>query len=289
MFSHMITDHMALLSIWCPSSHAGLASLHHSLPQISMCKRAVERYNNEPKRARKTQPKYTQGPLDEVFGQHRAFPLEKEVQAGEDSSVYDYLESVRKEAEHDRVCHFVDREFPKAQINGYREPVSSTQPGVSPLSKEYMSIIMERLRQEKIKYQKSPQESGNAFSLDQLDFNSDKATMSTGTDAIPRQEICISDTTSHTGFFYYTKWLSGSMPETLTEWIFATFVRLDCGLDHQELAIVRALGVKAQKLREKFREAATQEVQVSQLVQSCVDMIVTVVSEYFGQKDLIYT
>ncbi|KAM9896489.1 hypothetical protein OXX79_007443 [Metschnikowia pulcherrima] len=86
---------------------------------------------------------------------------------------------------------------------------------------------------------------------------------------------------------YYTKWLSGSMPENLADWIFATFVRLDNGLDHQELAIVRALGIKAQKLREKLIEAATQGTEISHVASSCVDMVLVVVSHYYRQRDLV--
>ncbi|KAM9920419.1 hypothetical protein OXX59_007233 [Metschnikowia pulcherrima] len=86
---------------------------------------------------------------------------------------------------------------------------------------------------------------------------------------------------------YYTKWLSGSMPENLADWIFATFVRLDNGLDHQELAIVRALGIKAQKLREKLIEAATQGTEISHVASSCVDMVLAVVSHYYRQRDLV--
>ncbi|KAJ8143905.1 hypothetical protein OY671_002980 [Metschnikowia pulcherrima] len=86
---------------------------------------------------------------------------------------------------------------------------------------------------------------------------------------------------------YYTKWLSGSMPENLTDWIFATFVRLDNGLDHQELAIVRALGIKAQKLREKLIEAAAQGTEISHVASRCVDMVLAVVSHYYRQRDLV--
>ncbi|KAM9911247.1 hypothetical protein OXX69_003697 [Metschnikowia pulcherrima] len=86
---------------------------------------------------------------------------------------------------------------------------------------------------------------------------------------------------------YYTKWLSGSMPENLADWIFATFVRLDNGLDHQELAIVRALGIKAQKLREKLIEAAAQGTEISHVASSCVDMVLAVVSHYYRQRDLV--
>ncbi|QBM89624.1 Survival motor neuron SMN interacting protein 1 SIP1 [Metschnikowia aff. pulcherrima] len=86
---------------------------------------------------------------------------------------------------------------------------------------------------------------------------------------------------------YYTKWLLGSMPENLADWIFATFVRLDNGLDHQELAIVRALGIKAQKLREKLIEAATQGTEISHVALLCVDMVLAVVSHYYRQRDLV--
>lgn len=79
---------------------------------------------------------------------------------------------------------------------------------------------------------------------------------------------------------YYSKWLLATMPPTVGQWIFSTFVRLDNGLDHRELAIVRDLGRKALKLRQK---AVAANVSYNPIY----DMILAVVGNYFGQKDLL--
>lgn len=79
---------------------------------------------------------------------------------------------------------------------------------------------------------------------------------------------------------YYTKWLLATMPPTVGEWIFATFVRLDNGLDYRELAIVRDLGRKAHKLRLKLVAANVP-------YNPTYDMILAIVGDYFGQRDLL--
>lgn len=86
---------------------------------------------------------------------------------------------------------------------------------------------------------------------------------------------------------YYTKWLLVSMPQSLSEWIFATFVRLDEGLDHTEMALVRDLGKKARKLRNKFRSGVLAGAEVPQLPQEVVNMVLAVVGQYYGQRDLL--
>lgn len=257
---------------------------------------------------------------------------------------------MRKEAENDRVCYFVEREPSITNVRSTQ--LNRTQPGLSPLSKEFVSRIIEKLDSEKQKSQQLHQEINQGFSLGDLDFALEETAVDSGNEAIENRGVSeqeqVSSDISNPGInpasqqstetlvplaeenyessvykvpesagnwrelvfknpaptqeyfqnilehptvikliVYYTKWLLASMPKSLAEWIFATFVRLDSGLDHQELAIVRALGVKAQKLREKFLEGVAAGAHVSDVAQQCVDMILAVISQYFGQRDLV--
>lgn len=68
------------------------------------------------------------------------------------------------------------------------------------------------------------------------------------------------------------------MPSTAAAWLWRVFVRLDRGLDHTEVALVRELGNKARRLREKAAPERAPEM---------VDRVLAVVGGYYGQRDLL--
>ena len=100
---------------------------------------------------------------------------------------------------------------------------------------------------------------------------------------------------------YFTRWLLPSMPASASEWLWQVFVRLDCGLVHTELAIVRDLGLKAKKLRLKHQEqkGSDQEGESKITTEDCLDVrenpgpsetidrVLAVVGSYYGQRDLL--
>ncbi|WPK23808.1 hypothetical protein PUMCH_001054 [Australozyma saopauloensis] len=316
-----------------------------------MCKRAVDDYRKEPKRLKSPQM-YTQGPLDLVFGQHRAFP-----EADSDSPVWTYLANVRKEAEDDRVCHFVDERV----FNDGDNLAPDSRIGDSPkgsnrtISTDLVTRVLAQLNKEKELYELQNLNSDNdedevQFDVAELDFSvgdneesadndweqddsneteaqnevenkteievhsatagsststSDANALLEGLDqdllqwpvpesAAKWRELVFGSSPPPQRYFhevlehptviklivYYTKWLLATMPSTLSEWIFATFVRLDNGLDHKELALVRDLGCKAQKLRLKC-------VAADMPYNATYDTILAIVGEYYGQKDLL--
>lgn len=103
-----------------------------------MCKRTF-RQTCQPERARENKV-YTQGPLDEEFGQHPAFP----VAGGDESPEAAYLRAVRVQAESDGYVHFVSRE----------QPVSVIKPPAGPvLDAEYVKEVVENLLKEKASFQ----------------------------------------------------------------------------------------------------------------------------------------
>lgn len=326
-----------------------------------MCKRSVERLLNEPKKRRN--PQYTQGPLDDQFGQHRAFPIDPN---DADEGVIQYLADVRKEAEEDRPVHYVNRRA--------REPAYVAPRKFSELSLKYIESVIDRLRKQKQLQEK--EEAEVAFVLNDIEVDAETAMApeipqasqvevddeptelekflqsaeigqeteeaqsieSASRDQLERaltdsteeateeksqtEEQTDSDTDSDAqiviplsagewrtlifsqsppeGFhdalehptvikliIYYTKWLLVSMPSTLLEWMFATFVRLDNGLEHTEMALVRELGKKARKLRTKFRNGAQEGAVIPQEAQDAVNMVLAVIGHYYGQRDLL--
>ncbi|SGZ47347.1 CIC11C00000003383 [Sungouiella intermedia] len=284
-----------------------------------MCKRSVARFNGSDKRPKKETLTYTQGPLDEKFGQHAAFPLDAAVQGTckQDSSVFDYLASVRKEAEADAAVHFVSR-----------DPEELTQPEASKstkLSPEYVKMVMTRLEEAKLANKNEIQvgeieldcseiegdiEDDADLDVHDLNVNVDveveepddlEPQMEVPQSAAAWRSLVFSQSPPPTSFFntrlehttiiklivYYTKWLLVSMPATLMEWIFVTFVRLDNGLDHTEMSLVRDLGRKARKLRTKFLEGKSEGLSIPAVAEETVDMILAVVGVYYGQRDLL--
>lgn len=317
-----------------------------------MCKRAIEAYRSEPSRCKKPQL-YTQGPLDLVFGQHRAFP---EPGSHPDLPVWDYLAGVRKEAENDKVCHFVERS------DDSRRPmaVEVVKTDGGRILKEYIDSVLKELKHKKEEYAESTTslevKEGVTISVDDLDFSAvydeddgleerneteaeqgveeqrrededegfeteerqssdsqEQSAMESSTDrkdaakhihesdlpAVPEsaakwRQLIFSTPPPPIDYFhdvlehptviklivFYTKWLLATMPCTVQEWMFTTFVRLDNGLDHREMAIVRDLGRKAQKLRLKAVAANVPH-------NPAYDMVLAVVGEYYGQKDLL--
>lgn len=284
-----------------------------------MCKRSVASFQSS--KRPKREPSYTQGPLDENFGQHAAFPLDAAAtgQCNQDSSVFDYLAAVRKEAEADAPVHFVSRNIDQQIHNS-----ASNSTGLSP---EYVKMVMQRLEQAKQANRRHIEVQNIELDCSEIGDDGDDNLVGTADDDDVRVHVNVeveepedqeppvevpqsagawrslvfsqspppmsffNSTLEHTTIIklivYYTKWLLVSMPVTLTEWIFVTFVRLDNGLDHTELSLVRDLGRKARKLRTKFLEGKSEGLNIPAVAEETVDMILAVVGVYYGQRDLL--
>lgn len=314
-----------------------------------MFKRAGEIFRSDPKRMRK---QLTHGPLDKSFGQHSAFPP-----PDSPLPLWDYLADVRREAEFDRVCHFVPR---VSERGGGEARVSTaslrlgaggdsvgnaisndTDPGACLIDSEYVRKILDRLMAAKSEFAECGVEisvdfdvtntcepegyEGEGIEIEEMEEMeemeegieghesevsesqplvypeslSKPPSVTTSPFIIPPsaakwREAVFSSPPPPQHLFqqsldhptviklivYYTRWLLASMPPCVEQWIWATFVRLDNGLDHCEIAIVRDLGRKASKLRLKAVAAQNSYPTV-------YDVILAVVGDYYGQKDLL--
>lgn len=80
---------------------------------------------------------------------------------------------------------------------------------------------------------------------------------------------------------YCHKWVSGNMSPLLARWIFALLARLPDTLTGDEIAVLRDLAKKCVLVRNNPLQSLAQTTTI------CLDMTVSVVAGYYGQKDLI--
>lgn len=218
---------------------------------------------------------YTKGPLDETFGQHAAFPINDPHH--ERSEVHQYLQSVRQEALNDRSFYYVEKK--------QTSPIVSTTPSKTTpptINKHWRSNLMAKF----LELKSSLFESQNFGDTYNIPIPQSATTWRT---------YVFENTPPPIGFFYnsldhplliklivyFTKWLSANIPETLSQWIFIVFLRLDNVLDSTETSIVRDFGKKARKLADKRTTVG------STVGDYTIDMVLIIVSEFYGQKDIL--
>lgn len=216
--------------------------------------------------------RYTQGPLDDEFGQHGAFPLNN---IDSDDLVYRYLMSVREEARADRLFHYVERTKKESHSASSQEEQIVPQEKVD----EFMGSFKVLQEAREIRLERSEFDYNCFIPNSAAQWR--KKVFSEQPDA-NFLEI-LDHTTIVKLIVYYTKWLLMSMPDELGKWIFITFVRLDRDLEHREMAIVRDLAKKATKIRSKLDELSD----VSPVTEHIIDMILSIVTMHFGQRDLL--
>ncbi|CAK7891743.1 hypothetical protein CAAN1_01S06876 [[Candida] anglica] len=231
---------------------------------------------------------YTQGPLDEIFGQHSAFPVELDGDE-ESNEVMQYLASVRNEAELDTPVHFVKRSKEKTkddtivkQSNEQNSTIdyntTSTIPDEINWQENLLSTFLSLKEEVQIQTilpnsATSQPLPSSASAWRELIFTSKEP---------PTVRFFFTELDHSTTIkllIYSTQWLSTNTPSMLSRWIYMLFLRLDNLLDHNECAIVRSLAQKAIKLRTKPN--------LSPISRYTIDMIITIVGKYYHQKDLL--
>lgn len=231
---------------------------------------------SERKRQKLEEPEqhYTQGPLDEDFGQHSAFPLDATVDS--EDPVIQYLKSVRQEAQADKPFHFVERHDTAERTESDQHELVIPQEKVDEIMK-----ALNALKKDKMEELQSDSETEQHYDVPESAAAWRKKVFTEQPD--PSFLKFLEHTTIIKLIVYYTKWLLINMPEQLGLWIFTTFLRLDRDLDHRETAIVRDLGKKALKLREKLGTAND----VAPAVEHIIDMTLSIVAVHFRQRDLL--
>lgn len=225
--------------------------------------------------ARPPDKSYTKGPLDETFGQHAAFPINDPDQ--EQSEVHLYLQKVRQEALNDRSFYYVEKK--PASAIACTTPAETSPPIIN---ESWRNNLMTKFMVLKSSLAESP-----SFG--------DTSSIPVPQSATTWRAYVFENPPPSIGFFYhsldhllliklivyFTKWLSANIPDTLSQWIFIVFLRLDNVLDSTETSIIRDFGKKARKLADKRTTVG------STVGNYTIDMVLVIVSDYYGQKDIL--
>lgn len=221
---------------------------------------------------------YTKGPLDETFGQHAAFPVGEEGP----SEVHEYLHKVRQEALNDRSFFYVERDSSSSKPMEVEDEVEDANESHIVINEKWKHNLLSRFMNLK-------------ETLTPDTITGDTSNIPVPQSASAWRTYVFQNPPPPIAYFfnsldhptviklvvYFTKWLSASTPETLSQWIFTVLLRLDKLLDSTETAIIRDFGKKARKLADK-REKADRSVG-----QFTIDMVLVIVGEYYGQKDIL--
>ncbi|RIB01326.1 survival motor neuron interacting protein 1-domain-containing protein [Gigaspora rosea] len=81
--------------------------------------------------------------------------------------------------------------------------------------------------------------------------------------------------------FYHTKWLDGGITITKSQWLFALFVKVDKLVTPNQMAILRSVCRKCIDIRQNL-----DMFDVEDPILASLNMIITIVRRYFGQRDL---
>lgn len=207
-------------------------------------------------------------PLDLTFGQHPALPNDEST----DDAVSQYLLAVRHEASADRPVYFVERS--DDQTTAPTVPEKSAPTGS--WHGAWADAVLEKF-----------------LALKNQTFPPSQAQEDVPHLAKAWREHIFTHPPPSLAYFhtklthadvvklvvYLTRWLSASMPQTVSLWIYMVLLRLDKLLDCLELAVVRDLAKKAVKVRH--------DPAASPLALFTCDLVVVLVGRYFGQLDLL--
>lgn len=219
---------------------------------------------------------------DENELQHIAFPRENKSIEGleaESLGVYEYLNRVQKEAEALQCIERREKQPQDTEVEPEIEPQDThTKTTTQPPQKQWQLQLL-------------------------YDFTSSKQLIPTITPSATKWKVpsnashwrkyitenpppsfldllTLDHTTAIKLIVYFTSWLSGTVNDNLSRWIYTIFLRLDGVLDSNDSSMMRALAKKAIKVY--YKQSTTK----SDVTDFTCEMIVTIVREYYGQRDL---
>lgn len=240
---------------------------------------------------------YTQGPLDDAFGQHPVFPLSHSLrqEASVLREVMEYISGVRLEARNDASIHFASKierkpneNFPKHEDMRLTQTLEKSTREPTEWQKSVMNQFL-NLKEDIALYiternqllEQAKKEARSLYQVCSTSAEWRKLILNEPPPLIDFFYFCIVHSDVIKLVIYLTKWLSSNVASNLSKWIFVLLLRLDSTLDHNDCAVVRELAKKALKIKEKG------SAQLNETTLFTLDFIVYIVATYFGQKDLI--
>lgn len=240
---------------------------------------------------------YTQGPLDDAFGQHPVFPLNSSLrqEASVLREVMEYISGVRLEARNDAPVHFVSKDdsTPNENVSKH-EDIMLTQAldQSSREASEWQKAVLNQfldlkedialyITERKQQLEQATKEAKSLYQVCSTSAEWRKLILNEPPPLIDFFYFCIVHSDVIKLVIYLTKWLSSNVTNNLSKWIFILLLRLDSTLDHNDCAVVRDLAKKALKIKGKG------SAQFNETTTFTLDFIIYIVAIYFGQKDLI--
>ncbi|QPG77055.1 hypothetical protein FOA43_004453 [Brettanomyces nanus] len=221
---------------------------------------------------RKSENDAVKGPLDPVFGQHRAFPISINTETIDldksPSNVMEYLAQVRLEAEKDGI---------KEDDGFYYKPVDLKDVVNAP--ENPLEGLLSAYKQKRTSYEqyRSHLTEINAISLPDTHkewkyfiFNN-KPTFDFVAQIVEENEDIKL-------VVYFTKWLNTDVDANFEEWLFMVLEALDQFQSASNISVLRGLCKKAKK------QLANQLDARNSLI---MNRILTIVGCFYGQRDLI--
>ncbi|ODV94680.1 hypothetical protein PACTADRAFT_34427 [Pachysolen tannophilus NRRL Y-2460] len=241
---------------------------------------------------------YVQGPLDPLFGQHRAFPIDIDIDAivasggnsgnsGEfPKDVHTYLAMVRLEAEKSDGFMFTKNET-KSIDNTCDSDLKEIEFKDSNSNfKEFEAWrgeAVEKYTFLKIKFNSKKIQDKFSMPQDKLlnlmpSSVKDWKAMVTGQN--PNLQILYNLDLSYKFKLinYFQRWLNRSINKFFIKWVFTLLLLIPSLLDYSNMAILRSLAKKSKKLLEFVTNKETKVL---------MDWIVTIAAQVYGQKDLL--
>lgn len=213
------------------------------------------------------------------YGQTPALPLDnvvdEEYEVDETSGqVQAYLKAVRNDAQNDAPVYFKKSEDAIKPIEPSSIDPTHIDEGLLAWNK---SVINELLTLKSNRHIKG----SDAVDLPQTANEWRKFILENDLPSLDFFYSLLDHSTAFKLVVYCTKWLNISTSEHLSKWIWYLFVRIDNTLDPNEISVLRDLGKKACKLLLKVTD------ETNEITQFTISMIITVVANYYGQKDLL--
>ncbi|KAK9239309.1 survival motor neuron interacting protein 1-domain-containing protein [Lipomyces kononenkoae] len=236
---------------------------------------------------------YTAGPLDPVTGQRGALPISTDPDSislnyDDDSSMPEdglsYLRFVRREADC-RPSFVSSRGVMSNQACAttalQRSP--KLQPAYEhPISKEWHDYIMSQYMFSRSLLEASYE--AVQVTISRSDLPDSLATWRQfiqSADHPPTMQLLsvLEQEDVFRLFKYFQRWITPSMSVAMSRWLFALLVRTADIIPGNEISILRQLSQKCLEVKKESKE-------LTNVSRATIDTVVSIVSDFFGQKDL---
>ncbi|ODV86467.1 hypothetical protein CANARDRAFT_6936 [[Candida] arabinofermentans NRRL YB-2248] len=231
----------------------------------------------------------TQGPLDPIFGQRRAFPITIDIDSVDltktPENVNEYLAMVRLEAQQydDSLNNDdgsnIESDFEEKENDNPENNEQEIQEPKAVLTKEEIDLLLTKYQDQRSVYQNYRM---GITELDAIDLpTTQKAWKFFIFNNEPSLDLVaqIFEEKEHIKLIiYFTKWLNIDVNIHFEQWLMQIMAGLEDLLDNSDISIVRSLGKKAKKQLTNELNSRNENI---------MKMILVITGRFYGQRDLL--